>query len=425
MAGIAAPRGTQDILPPQSGRKEWLLQTHAEVAALHGFDLIETPIYEATELFERGTGVGTDVVDKEMFTFQDRGGRSLTLRPEGTPGTLRAVLSAHLEQERKPIRVHYAGPMFRHDRPQAGRYHQFTQLGIEIIAESHPALDVETIEVAWRFFQALGIQGINLQVNTLGDARDRLTYRQALLDYYTPLQAELCEDCRRRLGINPLRLLDCKRDVRFFEAAPVISASLSEPSRHFFEQVQSGLSQAEIPFTVNSRIVRGLDYYGHTTFEFWHESLQGAQNALGGGGRYDGLAEVLGFSATPGVGYSLGVERILAVCEQQNLGPDSAPRRIFVLSLGDDAQALAGEIARELRAHGIAAVLDAGAAKLDKKLRFAERGVAAAVVIVGEDEVRERKATLRDMQTRSQKSVPVDGIASAAAELLSPKPGPA
>ena len=325
MPPIARPRGTNDLLPPDSALRAWVLDTHRQVAEAHGYALIDTPVFEATELYERGTGAGTDVVEKEMFSFTDRGGRGLTLRPEGTPGLLRAVLAAHLDQERRPVRVHFAGPMFRYARPQAGRYHEFWQVDIEAIGERSPALDAEVIEVAWRFYEALGVTGLSLQVNTLGDLEDRIRYRTALVAYYTPLQDRLCADCRRRLGTNPLRLLDCKRDAGLVAGAPEIGPSLSPESHAFFAKVAGFLDAAGIPFRLNPRLVRGLDYYAHTAFELWHESLQGAQNAVGGGGRYDGLAKVLGFAPTPGTGYALGVERTMAVCREQGLPNQSRP----------------------------------------------------------------------------------------------------
>ena len=325
MPQIAAPKGTRDILPDEFADRRWLLDAHAAVAESFGYRGIETPIIESTELFSRGVGTDTDIVEKQMFTFDDRGGRSLTLRPEGTAGTLRAVLGAHLDQEIRPVRVHYAGPFFRAERPQAGRQHQFTQVGIECIGEGSPALDAEIIEVAWRFFKALGIDGIHLQVNSLGSPEDRARYRAALVAYYTPLEASLCDDCRRRLHTNPLRLLDCKRDAGLVAAAPMLWDSLDRPSRDQFTSVLRDLEAAGIDAIRNDRLVRGLDYYGHTVFEFWHDVLQGAQSSLGGGGRYDGLAELLGFPPTPATGYALGVERILMVARA--LGDHPAGRR--------------------------------------------------------------------------------------------------
>jgi histidyl-tRNA synthetase len=418
MPAITRPRGTNDLLPAESGLRQWVLETHGRVAGAHGYQLIDTPVFEATEMYERGTGAGTDVVEKEMFSFTDRGGRALTLRPEGTPGVLRAVLAAHLEQAHRPVRVHYAGPMFRYARPQAGRYHEFWQLGIEAIGERSPALDAEVIEVAWRFYEALGVTGLSLQVNTLGDLDDRLRYRTALVEYYTPLQDQLCEDCRRRLGVNPLRLLDCKRDSGLVAAAPQIGPSLSPESQAFFAEVTTLLAAAGIPFQLNPRLVRGLDYYAHTTFELWHESLQGAQNALGGGGRYDGLAEVLGFPATPGSGYALGVERTLAVCREQGLGPAARREQVVVLGIAGTDTPAAAAVARRLRVAGITAVLDASDRRLDRRLAAAARQGARAVVLVGEAEAAGGAATWKDLDSGHQETAPVDEVAGALRRLL-------
>jgi histidyl-tRNA synthetase len=418
MPAITRPRGTNDLLPAEAPLRQWVLETHARVAAAHGYEPIDTPVFEATEMYERGTGAGTDVVEKEMFSFTDRGGRQLTLRPEGTPGVLRAVLAAHLDQERRPVRVRYAGPMFRYARPQAGRYHEFWQLGIEAIGERSPALDAEVIEVAWRFYEALGVGGLSLQVNTLGDIDDRLRYRAALVGYFEPLRDRLCEDCRRRLEVNPLRLLDCKRDAGLVSGAPQIGPSLSPESQGFFTRVTDLLTAAAIPFSLNPRLVRGLDYYAHTTFELWHESLQGAQNALGGGGRYDGLAEVLGFPPVPGSGYALGVERTIAVCRELGLGP--APRREGVVVLGvglTDSPAAAG-VARRLRAAGIAAVLDASDRRLDRRLATAARQGARAVVVVGAEEAAQGAATWKDLDTGRQQTAAVDEVAVELGRLL-------
>jgi len=418
MPAITRPRGTNDLLPAEAPLRQWVLDTHARVAAAHGYEPIDTPLFEATEMYERGTGAGTDVVEKEMFSFTDRGGRQLTLRPEGTPGVLRAVLGAHLEQERRPVRVHYAGPMFRYARPQAGRYHQFWQVGIETIGERSPALDAEVIEVAWRFYQALGVSGLSLQVNTLGDIDDRLRYRAALVGYFGPLRDRLCEDCRRRLEVNPLRLLDCKRDAGLVAGAPQIGPSLSAESQGFFTRVTDLLSAAAIPHSLNPRLVRGLDYYAHTTFELWHESLQGAQNALGGGGRYDGLAEVLGFPPVPGSGYALGVERTMAVCREQGLGPRPRRDRVVVLGVSAADSPAAAETARRLRAAGVAAVLDASDRRLDRRLASAARQGARAVVLVGAEEAARGAATWKELDTGRQETGPATEVAAALRRLL-------
>jgi histidyl-tRNA synthetase len=419
MPGIAAPRGTRDLLPDASAAWEWLHDVHKHVAEGFGYQLVDTPVFEQTELIERGVGTGTDVVDKETYTFSDRGGRSITLRPEGTAGVLRAVLAANLTQELRPVRVRYQGPMFRYDRPQAGRHRQFFQVGIECIGERSPHLDAEVIEVGWRFLQALGIEGVSLQVNSLGDLDDRQRYREALVAYYEPHHERLCDDCKRRLRINPLRLLDCKRDADLVADAPRLTDSLSPESAAYFQTVLADVEAAGIPAEQNPRLVRGLDYYAHTSFEFWHSSLQGAQNALGGGGRYDGLAEVLGFPATPGIGYAFGVERLLIIAAEYGRMPAARSACDAVVASIEPAQAqTAAAAARALRAKGVRTVLDASDRKIDRKLRAADRLGARVCVLIGPDEQAENSATVRDMRTREQNRVAITGFAAAVGDVL-------
>ena len=415
MPAVAAPRGTHDLLPPESAAWDWLLGVHRDVARLHGYALADSPIFEHTEVFERGIGTGTDVVDKEMYTFVDRGGRSLTLRPEGTAGVLRAVLAANLVQEVRPLRLHYAGPIFRYDRPQKGRYRQFHQVGVECIGERSPYLDAEVVEMGWRFLAALGIVGVSLQVNTLGDRDDRLRYRDALVQFYTRHLDELCEDCRRRLQVNPLRLLDCKRDAGLAAQAPVITGSLSDESARFFETVLASLEAAGVPCERNPRLVRGLDYYAHTAFEYWHTSLQGSQNALGGGGRYDGLAEELGFSATPAVGYAFGVERLLLVAGSEGGVPAAAGSCDAVVVAMEEPQVLqAAECARRMRRAGVRAVLDVSGRRLEARLKTADRLGARLLLVIGERESAAGEVGIRDLRSRVQRTVP---LAQAAAEV--------
>jgi histidyl-tRNA synthetase len=419
MPEIAAPKGTRDILPDEFAARRWLLDAHRQVAESFGYRAIETPIIEATDLFRRGVGTETDIVEKQMFTFEDRGGRSLTLRPEGTAGTLRAVLGAHLNQEIRPVRVHYAGPFFRAERPQAGRQHQFTQVGIECIGDGSPALDVEIVEVAWRLFEALGVTGIHLQVNSLGSPEDRTRYRAALVDYYTPLEASLCDDCRRRLHTNPLRLLDCKRDAGLVEGAPLLWDSLERPSRDHFTAVLRDLEAAGIDAIRNDRLVRGLDYYSDTVFEFWHDTLQGAQSSLGGGGRYDGLAELLGYPATPATGYALGVERILMVARALGTVPGTEhAAEVLVCSVEPGQAEAAAAMARLVRAAGARTILDIADRRLDRKLRGAGRIGARVAVIVGENEVSSDSAVVRDLDGRNQQTVPVTELASTVTRIL-------
>jgi histidyl-tRNA synthetase len=419
MPEIALPRGTRDILPAESAAWRWVLDTHRRVVEAFGYRPIETPIFESTELFARGVGEETDIVEKQMFTFQDRGGRSLTLRPEGTAGVVRAVLSKRLDQELRPVRVHYTGPFFRAENPQRGRYRQFTQVGVECLGERSAAIDAEVIEMAWRFFERLGMQGLQLQVNTLGDREDRARYRDALVRYYTPLRDELCDDCKRRLETNPLRILDCKADARFAESAPVIWDELDTGSKQFFNDVLELLDDADVAAHVNHSIVRGLDYYTDTVFEIWHESLHGQQNSLGGGGRYDGLAEALGFPATPGSGYALGVDRSLLVSDALGIAPPAAPACDVIVCSVDAPQARrAAVVARMLRGSQLRAVLDVSDRRLDRKLRNADRLRAPAAVIVGEDEVRASTATLRDLQSRSQETLPDSSLVEAVRRIV-------
>ncbi len=421
MTPIAPPRGTKDLLPDEAPAWRWLHETHASVAGRHGYQLIDTPVFEATELFSRGVGSGTDIVDKEMYTFADRGGRSMTLRPEGTAPVLRAVLGARLEQQRRPVRVHYAMSMFRYDRPQAGRQRQFNQVGVEVIGERDPCYDAEVIEVAWRFMSELKVEGVDLQLNTLGDRDDRLRYREALVAYYTPLRDQLCDDCQRRLDVNPLRLLDCKRDARFVADAPLLGDHVSAASAEYFASVCRHLDDADIPYTHNQRLVRGLDYYAHTAFEFWHSSLEGAQNALGGGGRYDGLAEELGFPATPGVGYALGVERLLKVAGEQGSAPSAQPPAQLVIVTTGSTDAEARKLARELR-NRTSVVTDLTDRRLDKKLRDADRLGALLALLVGLPE----GMVLRNLRSREQQVVTEDTVLEAvSAELLEAAKEPA
>ncbi len=391
------------------------------MAGRHGYQLIDTPTFEATELFARGVGSGTDIVDKEMYTFSDRGGRSMTLRPEGTAPTLRAILGARLEQQRRPVRVHYAMAMFRYDRPQSGRQREFHQVGVEAIGDRDPCYDAEVIEVAWRFMAELRIDGVDLQLNSLGDHDDRLRYREALVAYYTPLRDSLCDDCQRRLDVNPLRLLDCKKDARYVADAPLLGDHLGENSRAYFVSVCRQLDDAEIPYTHNQRLVRGLDYYAHTAFEFWHRSLAGAQNALGGGGRYDGLAEELGFAATPGVGYALGVERLLKVAADQGVAPAPQPPAQLVICTSGPVDGEARLLARELR-NRTSVITDLSDRRLDKKLRDAGRLGALLALLVGLDE----GLVLRNLRTRDQEVVTSDNVLDAvSAQLLQAARDPA
>lgn len=374
------------------------------VASSFGYRQIATPIFEATELFTRGVGDTTDVVRREMYTFPDRSGRSLTLRPESTAPVLRAFGESSLRELPPPVRLSYAGPMFRYDRPGRGRYRQFHQFGVEAVGDGEAELDAEVIAVAWDWLSELGLGGISLQLNSIGDAQCRPAYRQALLDHFAPHLAQLPELDRARLGRNPLRILDSKEPgtEELMATAPRTLDFLCEDCRDAFERVQSALRAYHIPFELNPRLVRGLDYYVRTTFEVWHEDLLGAQNALFGGGRYDGLSELLGYPAAPGVGFAAGLERVVMLAPP---GPSLAPPQVVVCSAQPTAVPLAIDLAQKLRRDGLTVLSDVGRRSLKGKMRAAERSGAGAVGLLGDDEVKAQRVTLRRLSTGEQLTV--------------------
>src|SRR3989475_7110413 len=327
MASIAQrPTGPRDLLPADQPYWAALEAAAKNVAERFGYQRIETPIFEATDLFVRGVGEATDIVSKEMFTFSDRGGRSLTLRPEGTAPIVRAYFDAGMQLQPQPVRLYYMGPYFRSERPQAGRFHEFHQFGIETIGDASPLLDVEAIVLGWNWFAGLEIAGVTLHLNSIGDEVCRPAYRELLRDYFRPHLARLSEESRARFERNPLRLFDSKdpQDEALKRDAPRIVDHLCAPCAEAFGIVKEGLAAEEVPFELNPNLVRGLDYYTRTVFEYQHESLGGAQNSLGGGGRYDGLAAALGFRSTPGVGFAMGMDRTAMGVKQST--PLTPPR---------------------------------------------------------------------------------------------------
>ena len=342
------PRGTDDLLPPASDAMLGLYEAAHRTARLYGFRYVETPTFEHTELFARTSGETSDVVTKEMYTFEDKGGRSLTLRPEQTAGIVRAYL-AHAHDLPTPFKAYHVSQQFRHGRPQAGRLREFRQFGIETIGSAAPAADVEVIVAGDRFLRGRGLRQVELRVNSIGDAECRPAYREKLIAYLEPHQAELDEDCRTRLRTNPLRVFDCKVDGQtpLVLSAPLISENLCQACAEHFAAVRNGLDAASVAFVHDPRLVRGFDYYTRTTFEFVSEALAQAQAALGGGGRYDGLAEVLGGAPTPGIGFALGLDRILmALREEGATLPGEVGIACFVVSIGDEASRVGGAARR-------------------------------------------------------------------------------
>src|SRR5437899_7778953 len=385
MAPVAKrPPGTQDILPADRPYWEALEAAARDQALRFGYQRIETPIYETTDLFVRGVGEGTDIVSKEMYSFSDRGGRSLTLRPEGTAPIVRAYFDAGMQVEPQPVRLFYIGPFFRAERPQAGRFHQFYQFGIETIGDASPLLDVEAIVVGWNWFAGLEIAGVTLHLNSIGDEVCRPAYRERLRDYYRPHLARLSEESRARFERNPLRLFDSKdpQDEALKRDAPRIVDHLCAPRAEAFRIVKEGLAAEEIPFELNPNLVRGLDYYTRTVFEYQHESLGGAQNSLGGGGRYDGLAAALGYRSTPGVGFAMGMDRTAIVLKPGTPVAPPVPD-VYAVALEAKDELYVFHLASTLRARRMHVVFDPGPARLDAKLRKAARRGARVALRVG------------------------------------------
>lgn len=399
-------RGTHDLLGADSRRMNFVRATAREVCGRYGFDEVETPIFEFTEVFARTLGETSDVVTKEMYTFTDKGGASITLRPENTAGVARSFISNGLKQQ-VPVKQFYSGPMFRYERPQKGRMRQFHQVGVELIGVAGPQADIEVIACGARLLDELGIAGAAmLQLNSLGDGESRTAYRQNLVAYLSDYEHNLSEDSRMRLSRNPLRILDSKDagDRAVLQGAPDLAASLNDASRRFFGEVKDGLGALGIDFVVNPRLVRGLDYYCHTAFEFVTEAL-GAQGALIAGGRYDGLIAQMGGPDTPGVGWAAGIERLAELAGE----PAAGPGPIAVVPVGTENSGAALAITERLRAAGLR--VDLGySGNMQKRLKRAHKLGAAAAVILGSDELASGKATLRDMQSGEQSEVALDAL---------------
>jgi histidyl-tRNA synthetase len=401
-------RGTHDLIGDDQRRHQHVVDTARRVAATYGYDEWATPIFEDTRVFSRTLGETSDVVMKEMYTFEDRGGDSVTLRPEGTAGVCRALVSNGLTQS-LPQKVFYAGPMFRYDRPQKGRYRQFHQIGLELIGPAEPLADAEVITCGWEIIKALGIGAdVVLELNTLGDQESRQAYRDALVAYFTEHQAALSPDSQARLERNPMRILDSKDsgDRRLVAEAPTITPYLTEAAAAFYDGVKRYLTQFGVPFQENPRIVRGLDYYGHTAFEFITAKL-GAQDAVGGGGRYDGLVAEMGGPSVPAVGWALGIDRLALLLND----PPPIPSGVAVIPVGDAAEGVALELVQTLRHAGIRAEM-AYRGNLRRRMERANRIGARAAVIIGEDDIVRGVAQVKDLATGEQEAVALAEIAN-------------
>jgi len=404
-----APRGTADILPQEQGYWRFIEEKIDQVCRLYGYGRIDSPAFEDSGLFSRSIGEGTDIVEKEMYTFDDKGGNSLTLRPEGTAPVCRAYLEHGMANLTQPVKMYYVTSIFRYERPQAGRYRQHRQFGCEAIGEGDPTLDAEVIDIAWRFFASLGLTGLSLVLNSIGCKQCRPSYLDALKSYYAGRSDELCADCKKRLQKNALRLLDCKRPQCQPNAdrAPKSADHLCPQCREHFDRVLSYLKLLKLPYEIDHRLVRGLDYYTRTVFEI-QPGDEGAQSTLGGGGRYDDLIEELGGKPAPAVGFAVGMDRIILNLKKQGVAvPDPPQPQVFLAYLGDEAKSEAIKLAASLRKGGAAAIVAAGDRSLKSQLKQADKLGARYTVIIGENELKAGAAVLRDMSTSEQRSVPL------------------
>jgi histidyl-tRNA synthetase len=394
---LQAPKGVREYLPPESSAFEWVRENLIAPARASGYKLMELPVFEDTNLFSRGVGESTDVVSKEMYTFEDRGGRSITLRPEGTAGVMRAVIEQNLDRGQLPVKVWYSGQFFRAERPQAGRYRQFYQVGIEAIGLDDPAIDAEVIAIADKGFKNLGLKNYRLEITSLGDAQSRAAHRVDLLTFISSLNLD--ETTQARAAINPLRLFDDKRPEmqEKMAKAPLLLDYLSKESQSNFETVQRYLTAMGIAFTINPRMVRGLDYYTGTTFEFIHPDL-GAQSGIGGGGRYDGLMEILGGQSLSGIGFGLGVDRaLLAAIAEKTLPESDFTSDLFIIPLGDAAMEYALRIAQDLRGSKFSVELAFGERSLKGSMKAADKSGAQFVVVIGDSEIEQGEVALKRM----------------------------
>ena len=410
---INIPRGTQDILPGQAEKWQFIEEKARELCERYQYREIRTPIFEQTELFLRSVGDTTDIVQKEMYTFADRGNRSLTLRPEGTAAAVRSFVENKMfGNPNQPVKLYYMGPMFRYERPQAGRFRQFVQFGIEAMGSADPAIDAEVISLAMAMYQELGLKKLKLVINSLGDKESRKAHRDALVNHFEPRIGEFCSDCQNRLEKNPMRILDCKadRDHELMKSAPSILEYLNEGSSQYFSKVKQYLTDLGIEFEVDPNLVRGLDYYNHTAFEIMSNAEGfGAITTLCGGGRYNGLVEEIGGPETPGIGFALSIERLLSALDAEGVElPLKEEIDCYLVSLGDKAKDYTVALLHKLRVAGFSAERDYLDRKIKAQFKAADRMNARYVAVLGDDELNENKINLKTMATGEQTELPLE-----------------
>lgn len=414
---IQAIKGVKDILPIDIPMWLHLESISRQLFEDYGFSEIRVPIFEYTELFARSIGTSTDIVEKEMYTFEDRDGKKITLRPEGTAGVVRAFVEHKMYADSQISRLYYMGPMFRHERPQKGRYRQFYQIGVEALGLDHPHVDIEVLVMLHTLFLRIGISDLSLQINSLGDSTCRGAYREALKSYLQGKLPILCADCQRRYETNPLRVLDCKTDADKFSDSPIMLDYLCDPCKGHFHTVEEGLRSLNVPFEVNPRLVRGLDYYTRTTFELVMGQM-GAQNTVAAGGRYDGLVQEVGGPATPGIGFALGVERAISLMDPNIV---KIPRpALFLSALGAEAVAFALPVIHNLRSSGIRVDTDYTGSSLKSQMKKADKSRAGHTLIIGEQEMKSGKAILRNMDTKEQSELSLAALIEDLKKTLAP-----
>jgi histidyl-tRNA synthetase len=412
---MGIPRGTYDILPNEVATWHYLEKIARELCGRYAYEEVRTPIFEETSLYERGVGETTDIVEKEMYTFLDRKKRSLTLRPEGTAGVVRSFVENKMYGESLPVKMYYFGPMFRYERPQAGRYRQFHQFGVEVFGSDDPALDAEVISLGLEFYGSLGISGVQVGINNVGNPEIRSKYFERLIGYFTPFETELDPDAKSRLYRNPMRILDSKvkRTQEIAADAPSILDSLDKESMVNFERVQFYLEQLQVPYQINDRLVRGLDYYTQTAFEFVIEELGAQAGVIGGGGRYNGLVQELGGPEIPGIGFGIGLERVLLALKEQNVRiPSAKAMDCYLITMGEKAQTASVRLLGELRSAGLKAERDYLDRKVKAQFKAANRYRARYVAIIGDEELENGQIQVKQMETGEQKSVAMDRLVS-------------
>lgn len=409
-----AIKGTKDVLPKDVHKNQYIEATALDVASKFGYKEIRTPVFEHTELFQRGVGDTTDVVQKEMYTFDDKGGRSITLRPEGTAGAVRSFLENGLCNEALPQKVCYLISCYRYEKPQAGRLREFHQFGVECFGTASPLADAEIIALAKSIFDTLGVRDLSLEINSIGCPKCRAEYHKALKEYFASRKDELCDTCKGRLDRNPMRILDCKSPIchEIAQGAPVVIDYLCDECKEHFEKVQKYLDAQNIEYKINPQIVRGLDYYTKTVFEFVSNSI-GAQGTVCGGGRYDGLVEELGGQHTASLGFAMGLERLMLLMEAQGCEfPQAEKPDLFVVALGEKATLKALEIAKDMREEGFSALLDLNQRSIRAQMKYADKLGAKFNVVIGDNEVENKIAKLKNMQTGEETEINLDTFVS-------------